>query len=274
VFLPTGALPTAAKLSAMSFEAGMRPHSTPARRKESDLLVTLSQIVAFFAGLTAFVYVAGGTVLWIRLFRSDLPADSVVTSLPRELVISIGLKDVVLPASALAIIAWVGLMAVTHATSIGRGSMRTHGLLALVLGLVAVASVGMLWFMPSTKWALGYFVAGLIVYFAGLFAGWFRKTRGRKNPEMPHLTARQAVVVAAVIALLGSFVRIVVEVANPRLDDAVVCVNDKKPRYVGLLVGQAQDAIYLGDQEEQAVIGIPKSRLDEIWIGSTTHRCP
>jgi hypothetical protein len=155
---------------------------------------------------------------------------------------------------------------------LGRGTKRTHGLLALIVGLVAFVVV--LWLVPSMSWAVGWFVAGFAVYFVALLAGWVPKKIGRADPALPHLTPRSAVVVAAVIALLRAFARIVFEVADPRLDNAVVCVNDKKPPYVGLLVGQAQDAVYLGERKERAVIGIPKSRINEIWIGSTNITVP
>jgi hypothetical protein len=241
-------------------------------KEQPTLIGTISQIVAFFAGLTAFVYVAGGTVLWIRLFRSELPADPVVTSLPRELVISIGLKDVVLPAAVLAAIAWAALMAVTQAGSVGRGSKRTHGVIALIVGLVAFLVT--LWFVPSISWALGWTVAAFAVYFLALLAGWIPKKLGYADPALKQLTPKSAVVLGAVIALFGAFLRIVFEVADPQLDNAVVCVNDRGAPYKGLLVGQAQDTVYLGKRPQRAVIAIPKSRVREMWIGSDEHACP
>ena len=39
--------------------------------------------------LAGLVYVFGAIVLWVRLSRSDLPSDSVVSALPRELVVGV-----------------------------------------------------------------------------------------------------------------------------------------------------------------------------------------
>lgn len=254
-------------ISEQEREPSQAPPTSRDSQAESNVLTMVSQIVAFVVGLTAFVYVAGGTVLWIRLFRSDLPADPVITSLPRELVIGIGLKSVVAPAAALAIIAWVALRAVTWSLPTSSGPKRTHGTLFLAVG--SVSFLVAFWLIPNVSWAIGGLIAAMIVYFIALGVGW-----GRERLQRVRRWERAEFAVAAVvIGLFGAFIRIALEVADPRLDNAVVCVADGSEPYTGLLVGEAKDAVYLGERSDRVVIAIPKSRVKELWIGSDDHAC-
>jgi hypothetical protein len=247
-------------------ESQATPTPRDGEADKSNVLETVSKLVGFAVGLTAFVYVAGGTVLWIRLFRSDLPADPVITSLPRELVIGIGLKSVVAPAAALAILAWVALRGVTWSIRTS-GTRRTHGTLFLAVG--AISFLAAFWLVPRLSWAIGGLIAAMVVYFIALLIGWVRK---RFQPVRDWGNSEFALA-AVVIGLGGAFIRVALEVADPRLDNAVVCVGDGSEPYTGLLVGEAKDAVYLGERSERVVIAIPKSRVEELWIGTDDHAC-
>ena len=254
-------------------EESSRPHGA----ERPSFFVTLSQIIALVVGLTAFVYVAGGAVLWIRLFRSDLPADSVVTSLPRELVIGVGLKSVVAPAAVLAILAATALAMVTTAARLGRGQKRTHGVIAVVLGLAIFGAgflisirVGSTFAFPVVNLPIEPVVASAVFYLA-LAIG-----LGGKYVQQGFWDPMKIALAAAVIGLIGAGLRIGLEFADPRLDNAVVCVNDGGISYDGLLIGQAQEAVYLGQrfhEDDGVVVSIPQSRVDELWIGSDKRAC-
>ena len=232
--------------------------------QESNLWVKISQIVGLVAGLAAFVYIAGAAVLWVRLFRSNFPADPVVTSLPRELVIGIGMKSVVGPALVLAIVAAAGIAVVKRLRATLMGTMpKTHGTAGVVVGVIS-GTIALL-LVPDVAWVVGWAVAGLTAYFIALGFGKTVQNRG--------LSFATVALIALAIGLLGATIRIFVEVADPRLDNAVVCVNDGGSRYTGLLIGESSGAVYLGIRTEHVVVSIPRSRIGELWIGPKTHDC-
>jgi hypothetical protein len=70
----------------------------------TDVVKTLGQLFALAAGFIALVYAVGGDVLVLRLYLSDLPSRTVVGQLPRDLLISAGLWQIVLPALGVAAI--------------------------------------------------------------------------------------------------------------------------------------------------------------------------
>jgi hypothetical protein len=66
-----------------------------------------TKLLAFGAATTTFVYLAGGLVYLTRLYHYDLPAETLVSYLPRELLISTGLLEVVGPAITVTVVAFV-----------------------------------------------------------------------------------------------------------------------------------------------------------------------
>src|SRR5215210_4759969 len=87
----------------------------------TDVVKRLGEVVGLIAGLITLVYAAGGGVLALRLYLSDLPSRTVVGQLPRDLLISVGLAQIVVPA--------LGVAAVYTAFRLLRGapSPPTHG---------------------------------------------------------------------------------------------------------------------------------------------------
>ncbi len=67
-----------------------------AGRRIVPILVSLASAAA---GLTLFVAVLGGVVLGLRLRKADVPTDTVLSLVPRELLIVLGMKQIVVPAS-------------------------------------------------------------------------------------------------------------------------------------------------------------------------------
>src|SRR4051794_35538482 len=58
----------------------------------------IGAITGTFAGLLALFYVIGGAVMWIRFHSSGLPADEAVALVPRDQLLVVGLRVLVLPA--------------------------------------------------------------------------------------------------------------------------------------------------------------------------------
>ena len=59
-------------------------------------------VIALVAGSVALLYVAGGAALTLRLFLIGLPSLNIVAQLPREVLISVALIQIVLPTVAVA----------------------------------------------------------------------------------------------------------------------------------------------------------------------------
>jgi hypothetical protein len=256
-------------------DAGSRSGSEEPGRRPSDVFVTLSEIVAFIVGLGAFVYIAGAAVLWVRLSRSHFPADSVVTSLPRELVVGIGLKSVVAPSVALAIVAGLGIVLVSVPARLRRyrssSTKTTHGTIGVLLG-ITVGIAAALVFAFNYQLFVWWGVAAVLAYFIALGIG---RSLQHESWDVPKVA-----LAAAAIGLLGAAFRVVVEAVDPRLDNATVCVKDGGAPYVGLLIGEAANAVYLGREEEDdagrsdVVVAIPRERVSEVWIGpEAEHEC-
>jgi hypothetical protein len=65
----------------------------------SDLVKAVGQAVGLLAGAVGLVYLVGGAVFTLRLFIGDLPSLTIVPQLSRELLVSVGLAQVVLARS-------------------------------------------------------------------------------------------------------------------------------------------------------------------------------
>ena len=78
-----------------------QPVSSSGSADGSSVLRTLSQALSLVAGITAVVYLAGAIVLALRLAFVGLPWNAVIGQLPRELALSIGVGQILLPTVAL-----------------------------------------------------------------------------------------------------------------------------------------------------------------------------
>jgi len=78
---------------------GEKPNGekSPAGRK-ADPIARVTEILGVVAGSAALVYVTGGAIYLARLAFYDVPALTVVSSLPREFLISVGLLALGIPA--------------------------------------------------------------------------------------------------------------------------------------------------------------------------------
>jgi len=71
-------------------------------RDGSGVVSVIGQLVGAAAGFVALLYAAGGGVLALRLYLAELPSRTIVAQLPRDLLISIGLAQIILPVAGAA----------------------------------------------------------------------------------------------------------------------------------------------------------------------------
>ena len=72
------------------------------RPRESRFLTALGYVAGIVAVVAALIYVTGGIVLATRLIVNGFPFEDVVGQLPRQLLLSVGLTQIVLPSIAVA----------------------------------------------------------------------------------------------------------------------------------------------------------------------------
>lgn len=226
-----------------------------------SLLKTLGELITVLVGAVAFVYLAGAAVLWIRLWSAGLPTDAVVSGLPRELLVAVGLRSVVAPAVPLAVAAGVFLLLAAWRPTSDRAKRIRAGLSVVVGALGGVAVSFYFADRGEQDLALGWLVAFFVVWGISVLI---------VMSDLP-LSIVAVALVALILGLAAAAVRVAVELSDPRLSKARVCVNDGGRAYNGRLIGETENAVYLGDRER--VVVIPKSRVGELWIGVAPKRC-
>ena len=111
----------------------------------------VTQTIGLLAGATTLVYVSGGAILSLRLNAKGLASQAVVSDLPRQFLISIGLTEVVLPLLVAGAIVTGALFAVlkllpriaSAARALGDWSRATRTeRLGLVATMAATAAAG------------------------------------------------------------------------------------------------------------------------------------
>ena len=236
------------------------------QQKRTDLVEVLSNAITAILGLAAFVYVTGAAVLWARLVAKDLPANPVVTGLPRELLVATGLRTVVVPSLLLALVALAGLWFRSRLDRARADKTVGFGLRVpswILFGILYAVGAGFAisMFVSWGTWAFGWTIA---IYVAFVAAGLVSRLEMFRNRPMLRIAA-----LALLVGGIGALVRIVVELEKPDLQSAVVCVKDGGDPYSGLLVGETSNVVYIGQEDEHRVLSVPTDRVGELWIGTT-----
>lgn len=256
----------------------------------SDVVKTLGQLLGLAAGFIALVYAAGGGVLALRLYLAHLPSRTIVGQLPRDLLISVGLAQIVLPVLAVA--------ALYTAYRILRGttppptrlirqwkepSPRGWSVLVaasaipalLAAGVIALGTYGEgwrgLWLVPVT------FLLTLLVVLVALNLR--ARLAGRYgDPESLWNTRRPIVWMTLVVALASLPICVIFAGTFYSLLDAKVCTSRSEVK--GVLIGETSDRTYIGQEERPVgpllVFSVPRDQITETFIGGNagSRPCP
>ena len=197
----------------------------------------LLKLVGAVAGLTALVTFAGGAVLWIRFSELDLPADQVVTLLPKQLLLTTGARELLGPV-ALGLL--LTLLVVVAAPLRHRdGSKRRRVLYWAGLGLLLLA---LLVLVMAIAWD-GTWVARaamLIAALVGLGAILAAAILTRDDGYVPLAWTCVGAVLLIAVALV-----IVHESTSPRLEPVAVLLRGTPDSVVGFYIGQTADRLYV-----------------------------
>lgn len=274
------------------------------RSQGADVVKAVGAVIGLLAGSVALLYVAGGAALTLRLFLYGLPSLNVVAQLPREILISVALTQIVLPAVAAGSLYGVarlllGGIAPPPRRFVGRWHERSwrnwRTRIGVSAGLALTATL--LGASPGferrafsaegdagsrARWVFAIaFVLNVVVMLVAMKLRAEVAARAKGGWNTVPSVASMALVVA-LTALPAAFVF----AGTFRLLDAKVCsgTGTDSPR-IGVLIGEMSDRIYLGETNENRwhenrwhetddaedplrVVSIPQSEVKEISIGS------
>jgi len=268
----------------------------------TDVVKTLGQLFGLAAGFIALVYAAGGGVLALRLYLSDLPSRTVVGQLPRDLLISVGLSQIVLPALGVAAIyvitrlLWGNSPPPTRlvdewgAKPSRRGwRVRLEGWRRLLAAsaIPALVATGFaaeqMWRYVTRDWQKLLpslpltFLVTLIVVLVALNLRARLALSARRAPATNEIVRerwneRSAVVRMTSVVALVSLPFCLVFAGTINLLDARVCITGgSHVQHVdGVLIGETTNRTYIGengDQDPLQVFAIPQSEIIETVIG-------
>jgi hypothetical protein len=258
-------------------------------RGATDVVKAVGAVIALLAGSVALLYIAGGAAMTLRLFLYGLPSLNVAAQLPREILISVALIQIVLPAvavgSAYALVRLLlGRMASPPRKFVGAWNERSWRGWPTLLGASAVLALATTFVGASPAFARGTsFPWRLAVVVAIVFAisvvimlvalRLRAEVAARANGGWNTLSSAGAM---SVIVALAAVPACFVFAGTFRLLDAKVCTSTDSARS-GRLIGELSDRIYLGETEADRwddtdvplrVVSIPKSEVEQMLIGS------
>jgi hypothetical protein len=192
---------------------------------------TLLKLLGAVTGLAAVITFAGGAVLWVRFDAIGLPADQVITLLPKELLLTIGARELLLP---------VALGGALGALLVGLAPLRgdRYALLFwLVLGIVLFVTVVALVVLASGLDWLAIFgmLAATVLALGGVLAVALVVPNGEAF----------AWTVAAAILLIAVPLTIAREAQSPRVEPVAMLLDGRPDSVAGFYIGQTKDRVYI-----------------------------
>jgi hypothetical protein len=267
----------------------------------TDVVKTLGQLFGLAAGFIALVYAAGGGVLALRLYLSDLPSRTVVGQLPRDLLISVGLSQIVLPALGVAAIYVIARLLRGNSPPptrlvdewsakpsrqgwrVSLGGWRELLAASAIPALVATGFaaeqmtryVTSDWHKLLPSLPLTFLVTLFVVLVAlNLRARLALRARRAATDEVvrERWNERSAVVRMTLVVALASLPFCVVFAGTINLLDARVCITSgSHGQHVdGVLIGETTTRTYIGENGDQRplhVFAIPQPQITETIIG-------
>jgi hypothetical protein len=221
----------------------------------------VAAVLTALAGFGVYVYLAGGAVLWVRLWKADIPAVPLISELPREFLITVGLTEVVVPVLVLAITAGCAI-----AVSLLDHLDQRRGWHALVAATTAAiwGALGFFLVRLPAEWSFAVVVSVLITY--AVVAVLHEKSNRSAWLLYP--------MTAIAVGVLGAAIRIGFEAANTKLPRVVVCLTSGDHRLKGRLIAETSTSVYVAQQKEKQAFVMPTSRVAEVILTMEDPRCP
>ena len=254
-------------------------------RDASNVVTVVGQLVGAAAGFVALLYVAGGAVLALRLYLADLPSRTIAAQLPRDLLISIALAQIVLPVAVAAgfYAAWRLLRGTTTPSlrlvrrrellaASAVAALAVVGLLVPAVGHVREGAKGLAWLLPIA------FVVTLFAVLVGLSLR-VRLVDAYGESAEAWNALRAVTRMTLVLALVAVPIAVLFAGAYFPLLPAQVCTAGGSS-VTGVLIGETSDRTYIGETGKSAgpldVFSIPNSETTQTVIGggAPAGACP
>lgn len=254
--------------------------------KQGNLEVAAT-IVGLLAGIVAVVYMLGGTVIALRLLFDDSDVNSgvmVIGQLPREVVITTALLNVIGPAALIGLIAglFYGAFNGPRKRKSANDSLTDGRYWWLLLAFFAVISVAFAGptlyeaaFESEDFWPLfaASLLASLLTY--GLIAVcWYRLRRLARTGWRRSVRAVAAGALWAVIALVPATM-----LASARqFEEAKVCTTASQVPEEGRFIGEGGGRIFLEHEfgESASIVSLPSDEMTKAEYGdvASIFACP
>jgi hypothetical protein len=252
--------------------------------KANSPLATATAVVGLLAGLVAVVYVVGGLVIALRMLFDHFSLGSTVTivgQLPRELVVTTAMLDVLLPAFVLGLLValatvFVYLVRGLPSRTTGRPRLgRLEGVLLVVVAaaLVSPAIANVIADQGLTATLLTSLL-GLVVTAVTVLAAWFgfRAVARGDWPLAGKLLAAGGM--GAAVALTPA----VMFAASLDFEQALVCTTASQIPEKGELIGEGGGKVLLENEfgTEASVLSLSADGVTKTEFGdlSSIFACP
>jgi len=235
------------------------------------------------AGATLLVlYLFGGLVMWVRFHAAGIPADQTVAVLPRELLVVVGLRTVVVEIVVFALVAAAGTAIASRRVALppATGIVATAGFVA-VLALAALLDVLLDKSMLGHRLTGGGVarVAGLAVaavVVTGWFYGrWLNRRLGREEWPFQRalwLSMPMVVVSAATLGLAWEGAK------GPIFPPVKIVRTGKAGLVEGFFVGETSSEILVGtglcdedDPRIQNLVAVPRDEVAAVVMSRSVR---
>lgn len=264
-----------------------KPPGGGARKTPLELA---AQVAGLFTAVAAVIYIAGGVVLTTRLYFARVNPDAVIGQLPRELLLTIGVGQVLLPILVLAGM-YAGYRVMRGdaarvpgtrrwAHQIKKKANRLRFVSASLVLACAIVAPGAAYVVlrrnaPERElWWLG--VAFLVAWFTALVAIEMRaRVAARASAQAAKARAAwsSAQSIAQMSIVWGGLLvpaAIIFWPASVQLQEAKVCTTSGFEES-GDLIGQTSDGVYLAEnrfrREPRRVATFTAAQTEEVFIG-------
>ncbi len=254
----------------------------------NEPLKTATAIVGLLAGVVAAVYVLGGLVIALRMLFDAFSLNSAVTivgQLPRELVISTAMLNVLLPAAtvglafgliaALVVGLWGSPLSTSSGTSIS-GRIGRKAIFLIVLVTLALVAPAIVHAYQTDGWSPGLLtsLAGIVATFAAAYAGWY----GLRYVATAGLPTGAKFGAAGLIAATVALTPAVMFASSLSFENAQVCVAGDAAPVKGKLIGEGGGQVLIEQHfgRESGVISLPSDKVTKTEYGDivTNVVCP
>ena len=267
-----------------------------------DSAQAVGTIAGTAAGLIAFVYLLGGAVMWLRFHTADLPPDESVAAMSREMLLTVGLRVIVLPAMVAGGLA-IALVAASRASDKnGFPEEQFKALNERVRARVTklrktkepaepepakakVASRPQSRRVKRTWWigvaivlalvlVLPFSAGGLVwltVVFVIIYWGRGFGFEARPSSEVSQVRLAMVVISVAAIISLGRQFDDPVQLLEARVEFPAAA---KQLPIDGVLVSEDESVVYIGDREDGLVRSVKRADVAKLTMGPPIEYAP